>query len=115
MKNIINDYIEQNRLCAEYIFEDYKEFLEVLFSNGGRVSTIVWFDYCRIENQSESLGSGGYVDIRNATFMWAETQIYESGFENKALIEILEYIEEILQKYPEHRLYPAFYLTDATI
>lgn len=112
MRNVINEYVEQNKLCNEYIFEDYNEFLEILFSNNGVVSMIVWFDYCKIEKQSESLGAGGYIDKRDNAYMWAETQIYESGFENKSLLEIREYIEEIIGKYQAYRLYPAFYLAE---
>jgi len=41
---------------------------------------IVWFDYCKIENQSESLGAGGHIDKRDNAYMWSETQIYEIGF-----------------------------------
>lgn len=89
MKTAINEYIEQNKLCSEYIFSDYKEFLELLLANDGAVEMIVWYDYCKIEEQSESLGAGGYIDKKNNDYMWAETQIYENGF-----------------------LYPAFYIAE---
>ena len=112
MRNAIKEYIILNKLCNEYIFEDYNEFLEILFANNGVVSMIVWFDYCKIENQSESLGSGGYIDRRDNAYMWAETQIYEIGFENKSLLEILDYIEDIIGKYQDYKLYPAFYLAE---
>ena len=68
------------------------EFVELLFDNGGVVEMIVWFDYCKIEKQSELLGAGGYIDKKNSDYMWAETQIYETGLETKSLKEILEYI-----------------------
>ncbi len=99
-------------MCTECIFKDYREFLEILFGNGGAVSMIVWFDYCKIDNQSESLGAGGYIDKENNSYMWAETQIYEYGFEKKSLKEVLEYIEAITKEYLEHNLYPAFYLAE---
>lgn len=112
MRNVIKEYIEQNKLCNEYIFNDYNEFLEILFGNGGSVNMIVWFDYCKICEQSESLGAGGYIDKRNVDHMWAETQIYESGFENKSLNEVLEYIDTIREKYSNYKLYPAFYIVE---
>ena len=112
MRNIIKEYIEQNKLCNEFIFNDYKEFLEILFGNGGAVSMIVWFDYCKINEQSESLGAGGYIDKKNVDYMWAETQIYEDEFENKSLYEVLEYIEAIRKKYSNYKLYPAFYIAE---
>lgn len=111
MKNTIKKYIEQNKLCNECIFDDYNEFLEILYANNGVVNMIVWFDYCKIENQMESLGAGGYIDKRNDAFMWAETQIYENGFENKSLNEITEYIKYVIKQYPDHKLYPSFYYT----
>ena len=108
----ISEYIEHNKLCNECIFEDYNEFLKIVFANRGVVNLIVWFDYCKIEKQSESLGAGGYIDKQDSTFMWAETQIYENGFENQSMKEILEYIESVIKQYPEHKLYPAFYVTE---
>lgn len=57
--------------------------MEILFANNGVVSMIVWFDYCKIDNQSESLGAAGYIDKRDNDYMRAETQIYEIGFEDK--------------------------------
>lgn len=79
----------------------------------GKVITINnWFDYCKIANQSESLGAGGYIDKRDNDYMWAETQIYEIGLDNKTLSEILQYIEDIKNTYQDYKLYPAFYIAE---
>lgn len=109
MNTEIAEYIRQNRTCGENIFLDWKEFLNVLYKNGGRVDMIVWFDYCKLSEQEKSLGSGGYRDTRNPGFMWAETQIYEVGLANRSIEEISEYIERVRNEYPEHELYPSFY------
>ncbi|MBE5933872.1 MAG: hypothetical protein E7263_10695 [Lachnospiraceae bacterium] len=108
----LSEYIEQNKLCNEFIFEDYNKFLEILFASNGVVSMIVWFDYCKIANQSEFLGAGGYIDKRDNDYMWAETQIYEIGLDNKTLSEILQYIEDIKNTYQDYKLYPAFYIAE---
>ena len=44
--------------------------------------------------------------------MWAETQIYEIGLDNKTLSEILQYIEDIKNTYQDYKLYPAFYIAE---
>ena len=62
--------------------------------------------------KSQSLGAGGYFDVRNTDYMWAETPIYETGFANKSFNEILEYIQYIRKKYSDYKLYPAFYLVE---
>ena len=42
-KNIL-EYIEKNKLCADYIFADWEEFLELLYAQGSCVEGIVWFE-----------------------------------------------------------------------
>lgn len=106
------EYIKQNRVCGEEIFRDWREFLNVLYENGDRVVMIVWFEYCKISEQYKPLGGGGYRDVQNPGYMWAETQIFETGFEDKSLEEILKYIEGVRNEYREYDLYPSFYLEE---
>lgn len=106
------EYIKKNRVCGENIFRDEMAFLNVLFNNGDRVKMIVWFEYCAISEQKNSLGSGGYRDAANPGFMWAETQLFEVGLENRTLGELSEYIERVRAEYSGHELYPSFYLEE---
>lgn len=99
-KQNIDKYIEKYKVCGDYIFKDEKEFLNVLYSNQGRVEMIVWFEYCKTAEQRDSLGGGGWIDRQNPEYMWAETPIYETGFENKTLSEVLDYINHIRSEYP---------------
>lgn len=71
---------------------------------------IVWYDHCKVSEQHKSLGSGGYRDLRNAEYMWAETPFYENGLSEKSLEEILDYISEMRKQYKDCNLYPEFYI-----
>lgn len=106
------EYIKQNRVCGENIFRNWREFLNVLYENGDRADIIVWFDYCKVTEQHKSLGGGGYRDTQNPEYMWAETQIFENGFGDKSLEEILEYIESVRNEHREYDLYPSFYIKE---
>ena len=61
MNGTIEKYIDSHKVCSEYIFRDWTEFLTILFSNGGRVEAILWFDYCKISEQNNSLGTDDLV------------------------------------------------------
>ena len=111
-KQNIDKYIEEHKVCGDYIFKDEAEFLNVLYSNQGKIEVIVWFEYCKISEQEKSLGSGGWINKQNPEYMWAETQIYEVNFQDKNLNEVLDYIKRIRSEYPQHKMYPAFYLYD---
>ncbi|MBO4697191.1 MAG: hypothetical protein J5643_07940 [Lachnospiraceae bacterium] len=108
----VEKYIEEHAFCSELIFRDWEEFLNILYANGRNVSAVLWWDYCRIEKQADSLGSGGYKDPKNPGYMYAETQFYEDGFETMTLPEILEYIQSMRAKYPDADLVPSFYLVN---
>lgn len=105
-------YIRQNRVCAENIFRDWREFLSVLYESNDRVDMIVWFDFIKISEQSESLGGGGYRDTQNPDYMWAETPLFEVGLDDKPLEYIAEYIDSVMSEYANHDLYPAFYIKE---
>ena len=111
-KEHIDQYIEEHKVCGDYIFKDEAEFLNVLYSNQGRIEVIVWFEYCRISEQKKSLGTGGWIDKHDPGYMWAETQIYEVDFQDETLTEVLDYIKRIRSEYTQRKMYPAFYLYD---
>lgn len=108
MTQQLKDYIEVNRLCSELLFADWNEFLELLYDNGSYVEGVVWFEYVKVSEQKYSMGTGGYRDKNNPEYMYAETLIYNTDFNNNSLFEIKEYIESILEKYPRNLLLPSF-------
>ncbi len=110
MDRIVEQYIQKYKIpkTNSLIFQDWKEFLQILYQNNGRVEMIVWYEYCRINEQQ--IGMGGYIDVDNQGFMLAETQLYETDLQEKTLNEILEYISKIRQEYSNYNLYPEFYL-----
>ena len=107
----VKTYIEEHQLCAEYIFADWEAFLNLLYEHGGRVESILWFEYVRIIDQKDSLGAGGYKDQTAPEYMYAETPIHDS-MENKSLSEVKEYIQATLAAYSNHVLIPSFYIDD---
>ncbi|MBQ7874285.1 MAG: hypothetical protein IJ306_03870 [Oscillospiraceae bacterium] len=105
----IEKYISEKSLCSELIFDDWKEFLKILFEIGGKVNEILWFEYTSIEKQPESMGSGGYTDRQNPDYMWAETMIYDKNLSEKSFTELSEHIERTINKYQPHNLVPSFF------
>ncbi len=115
----IQDYIDTHAFCSEYLFRDWESFLDLLYAEGGRISSILWWDHCRKSQQRESVGSGGYKDPDNDAFLYAETQLYQDGLETKTLEEIKEYIEQQRKtglqygsRYKSHDLAPSFRLAE---
>ena len=108
----VKQYIDKNKLCSEYIFSNWNDFLELLYSQGGCVESILWFEYVLVSEQKNSLGSGGYIDKTNSDYMYAETQIYKDKLENMSLSDIQEYIQSIIISYPNNKLLPAFYISE---
>ena len=106
----VNEYIEKHRLCADYIFANWKEFLELLYSQGGYVEAILWFEYVRIDEQVNSLGGGGYIDTTNPEYMYAETEIYKAGMEKESLSDVEKYVESVIASYPHNSLVPSFFI-----
>lgn len=115
----IQAYIDDHAFCSEYLFKDWESFLDLLYSEGGCISSILWWDHCKKSQLRESVGGGGYRDPENDEYIYAETQLYKDGLETKALDEIKEYIHQERQtgfryggKYRSHDLAPSFYLAD---
>ena len=113
------EYISGHSFCTEYLFKDWDSFLDVLYSEGGHVSAILWWDHCRKDMQHLSAGSGGYSDPDDPAYMYAETQFYEEGFETKTLGEIRNNIDArraagliLGDKYICFDLVPSFFLAE---
>ena len=115
----VQDYINEHAFCSEYLFKDWASFLDLLYAEGGRISSILWWDHCTRKQLKESVGSGGYTDPDNNEFVYAETQLYREGLETYTLDEIKAYIDREREtglrygsKYRSHDLVPSFHLTD---
>ena len=80
----IQKYMDDHFFCSEYLFRDWEFFLDLLYAEGGRISSILWWDYCAIKQLKESVGSGGYRDPDNDGFIYAETQLYKGGLGMRA-------------------------------
>jgi hypothetical protein len=72
---------------------DWESFLDLLYAEGGRISAILWWDYCDTSQHLVSVGSGGYRDPDNERYVYAETRLYKNGLEEKTLDEIKVYID----------------------
>ena len=86
----VQNYIDDHAFCSEYLFKDWESFLDLIYADGGRISSIL-----------------------------AETQLYKDGLETNTLEEIKEYIHQERKtgfqygsKYRSHDLVPSFYLAD---
>ena len=108
----IKKYIAENSVCHDLIFRNWKEFLNILFKNGGCVESILWFEYTSVEKQAESLGAGGYVDHDNPEYMWAETMIYDKNLYGKSFSEIILHIEKVIIENHPHNLVPSFFISE---
>ena len=115
----VQNYIDNNSFCSEYLFKDWEPFLDLLYADGGRISSILWWDYCTEKQLRESVGSGGYRDPDNDGFIYAETQLYKGNLETYTLDEIKEYIYQERKtgfqygnRYKSHELVPSFYLPE---
>ena len=106
--NKVLKYIEENKLCSDYLFDDWSEFLKLLYEQGGCVESILWFEHVLIAEHEKSLGGGGYIDKNNVEYMYAETYICNNDLKNKTLDEVNEYIKSVVYAYPNHKLIPSF-------
>lgn len=108
MDQRMTDFIAQNSVCSELLFPNWREFLTLLFHCDGHVSSIVWFEYVEISKQKDSLGGGGYKDVKNPDYMWAETALFDDNLEGASFSELVEHIQSTINKYHPHRLVPCF-------
>lgn len=110
MSEKLQEFIAKHKLCSEFLFDDWEKFIELLYSEGGRVESILWFEHIKISQQKNSLGSGGYIDKNNPDYMYAETQIFKNEMEKFTLPHIKEYIKSTLSSYPNNSLVPSFFI-----
>lgn len=118
----VKTFIEDHSFCSEYLFKDWETFLDILYAEGGAISCIQWWDHCTKSEQHRSIGSGGYADPENPEYLFAETQLFEDGFETKSLDEIKKHIAErrnakicYHNRYISFDLVPSFYLVNENI
>ena len=97
-------------------FQGLGRFLDFIYEEGCRVSSILWWEHCKKNFQH---GYGGYSDPDDREWMYSETWLHEDGFEEKSLADIKAYIHEtrahgliLGDKYISHDLVPSFYLAD---
>lgn len=115
----IHNYIDNHAFCSEYLFKDLEAFLDLLYAEVYRISSILWWDHCLKSQHHEYVGSAEYNDPENNDFIYAETQLYKEGLETNTLDEIKEYIKKERKigcrygrKYRSNDLVPSFYLAD---
>ncbi|MBQ6239232.1 MAG: hypothetical protein IJK56_02590 [Firmicutes bacterium] len=84
-------YIDDHSFCSEYLFKDWETFLDFIYEEGGRVSSILWWEHCKKNFQH---GYGGYSDPDDGEWMYSETWFHEDGFEEKSLADIKAYIHD---------------------
>ena len=53
----VQKYIEDHSFCSEYLFRDWEAFLDFIYEEGYRVSSILWWEHCKKNFQH------GYGDI----------------------------------------------------
>ena len=111
MDGNLAQYIQKHKISksSALIFRDWGQFLHTLYQNNSRVEMIIWYEYCKINEQQ--IGMGGYIDTENQGFMWAETQLFKTDLQEKSLDDLLAYISEIRNQYSGYNLYPEFYIT----
>ena len=112
----VQKYIDDHSFCSEYLFKDWEAFLDLVYEEGVRVSSILWWEHCKKNFQH---AHGGYSDPDDREWMYSETWFHEDGFEEKSLADIKAYIHETREhglilgdKYIGHGLVPSFYLAE---
>ena len=72
----VQKYIDHS-FCSEYLFRDWEAFLDFIYEEGCRVSSILWWEHCKKNFQH---GYGGYSDPDDREWMYSETWLHEDGF-----------------------------------
>ncbi len=55
MNEKIQKYIDEHTFCSEYLFKDWESFLDLLYTEYGCISSILWWDHCRKSQLRESV------------------------------------------------------------
>ena len=114
----VKEFIAEHDITnGECLFKDWETFLDLLYSEGGRISIIGWWDHCTHEEHKNSVGMGGYKDPEDPDYVYSEIQSENDDLETKTLKEIKEYIEETQKagikynaEHYSHELVPSFFL-----
>ena len=113
----VREFLDENSFCSELLFKDWEPFIDLLYSEGGRISSILWWDHCKRSEMRFSVGSGGYTDPDDPDYVYAETQPWKDDLETETPEEIKEYIIREREtgfnygnRYRSHDLVPSFYL-----
>lgn len=77
----IQKYIKDHSFCSECLFKDWESFLNLLYAEGDHISSILWWDHCKVSEQCFSLRGGGYRDTENPKYMYTETQRWKNDFD----------------------------------
>ena len=111
MNDQLEHYIKMHKVSSAdfLVFQNWEGFLSILFSNNGHVDMIVWYEYCKINEQK--IGMGGYRDEKHLGYMWAETPFFETDLRQKSYEDIRAYIIDMKEKYTNFNLYPEFYIS----
>ena len=68
----IQNYIDNHSFCSEYLFKDWEAFLDFLYEEGGRVSSILWWEHCKKNFQH---GKKKILQILRLIFMKREIRV----------------------------------------
>ena len=79
----IQNYIDNHAFCSEYLFKDWEGFLDLLYAEGYRISSILWWDHCLKSQHHESVGSAGYNYPENNDFYVCRNPVVQRMFGNK--------------------------------
>ena len=74
---------------GDFILKDWNSFLDVLYSEGGHVSSILWREHCKKNMQHLPIDDDKYSDPDDPEYAYAETQFFEEGFETMSLDEFI--------------------------
>ena len=88
----VQNYIDEHSFCPECLFGDWDSFLNLLYSEGGRVSSIRWWDHCCARMSHTTEPGGFYPDPLDPESGYSRTWLIEEGFENYPLEELKNHI-----------------------
>ena len=112
---MINAYLEKNQIIkigngySDIIVKDWEDFLLFLYFKNYSVTSILWWEYLKIQEQgSESIGCGGPRDSQNPEWMWSETMIFKNFTDSSDVDEIKGYIKRTIDEYAPKKIIPSF-------
>lgn len=76
----VQKYIKDHFFLFRMSFQRLGIFLNLLYAEGVHISSILWWDHCKVSEQCFSVG-GGYGDPENPKYMYTETQRWKDDFD----------------------------------